>query len=114
MLTDAQWAMLEPLVEQCRPKGKTDDLISSRNAATNSARFRTRTVTAPRRAEPAQRTEIAYFHLEPPWKFCREMAAAHGTGYGAPTKEPDDHPYANMSPSHDIVRSQRPKPRLVT
>src|ERR687893_3061911 len=23
MLTDAQWAMLEPLVEQCRPKGKT-------------------------------------------------------------------------------------------
>ena len=22
MLTDAQWAMLEPLVEQCRPKGK--------------------------------------------------------------------------------------------
>jgi hypothetical protein len=24
MLTDAQWAMLELLVEQCRPKGKTD------------------------------------------------------------------------------------------
>jgi transposase len=23
MLTEAQWAMLEPLVEQCRPKGKT-------------------------------------------------------------------------------------------
>jgi transposase len=23
MLTDAQWATLEPLVEQCRPKGKT-------------------------------------------------------------------------------------------
>ncbi|EIM30632.1 hypothetical protein MicloDRAFT_00005350 [Microvirga lotononidis] len=23
MLTAAQWAMLEPLVEQCRPKGKT-------------------------------------------------------------------------------------------
>ncbi len=23
MLTDAQWAMLEPLVETCRPKGKT-------------------------------------------------------------------------------------------
>jgi transposase len=23
MLTDAQWVMLEPLVEQCRPKGKT-------------------------------------------------------------------------------------------
>ena len=23
MLTDTQWAMLEPLVEQCRPKGKT-------------------------------------------------------------------------------------------
>ncbi|MFC4173394.1 IS5 family transposase [Microvirga sp. GCM10011540] len=23
MLTDAQWAILEPLVEQCRPKGKT-------------------------------------------------------------------------------------------
>ncbi len=23
MLTDAQWAMLESLVEQCRPKGKT-------------------------------------------------------------------------------------------
>ena len=23
MLTDAQWAMLGPLVEQCRPKGKT-------------------------------------------------------------------------------------------
>jgi transposase len=23
MLSDAQWAMLEPLVEQCRPKGKT-------------------------------------------------------------------------------------------
>ena len=23
MLTDAQWAMLEPLVEQCRPKGKS-------------------------------------------------------------------------------------------
>jgi transposase len=23
MLTDAQWTMLEPLVEQCRPKGKT-------------------------------------------------------------------------------------------
>ncbi len=23
MLTDAQWGMLEPLVEQCRPKGKT-------------------------------------------------------------------------------------------
>ncbi len=23
MLTDAQWSMLEPLVEQCRPKGKT-------------------------------------------------------------------------------------------
>jgi transposase len=23
MLTDAQWAMLAPLVEQCRPKGKT-------------------------------------------------------------------------------------------
>ena len=23
MLTDAQWMMLEPLVEQCRPKGKT-------------------------------------------------------------------------------------------
>jgi transposase len=23
MLTDPQWAMLEPLVEQCRPKGKT-------------------------------------------------------------------------------------------
>ena len=23
MLTDMQWAMLEPLVEQCRPKGKT-------------------------------------------------------------------------------------------
>src|SRR5918997_847043 len=23
MLTDAQWAMLEPLVEACRPKGKT-------------------------------------------------------------------------------------------
>ena len=23
MLTDTQWALLEPLVEQCRPKGKT-------------------------------------------------------------------------------------------
>ena len=23
MLTDAQWALLEPLVEHCRPKGKT-------------------------------------------------------------------------------------------
>jgi len=23
MLTDTQWKMLEPLVEQCRPKGKT-------------------------------------------------------------------------------------------
>jgi transposase len=23
MLSDAQWAMLEPLVEQCRPQGKT-------------------------------------------------------------------------------------------
>ena len=23
MLTDTQWAMLEPLVEACRPKGKT-------------------------------------------------------------------------------------------
>jgi transposase len=23
MLTDMQWAMLEPLVEQCRPKGNT-------------------------------------------------------------------------------------------
>src|SRR5919106_976558 len=23
MLSDTQWAMLEPLVEQCRPKGKT-------------------------------------------------------------------------------------------
>ena len=23
MLSDAQWAMLEPLVEACRPKGKT-------------------------------------------------------------------------------------------
>jgi hypothetical protein len=23
MLTDAQWAMLEPLVEACRPRGKT-------------------------------------------------------------------------------------------
>jgi hypothetical protein len=23
MLTGTQWAMLEPLVEQCRPKGKT-------------------------------------------------------------------------------------------
>src|SRR5919112_4039876 len=23
MLTDAQWTMLEPLVEQCRPRGKT-------------------------------------------------------------------------------------------
>ena len=23
MLTDTQWVMLEPLVEQCRPKGKT-------------------------------------------------------------------------------------------
>ena len=23
MLTDAQWAVLEPLVEACRPKGKT-------------------------------------------------------------------------------------------
>ena len=23
MLTDARWAMLEPLVEQCRPKSKT-------------------------------------------------------------------------------------------
>jgi hypothetical protein len=23
MLTDAQWATQEPLVEQCRPKGKT-------------------------------------------------------------------------------------------
>jgi transposase len=23
MLTDAQWAMLEPLIEACRPKGKT-------------------------------------------------------------------------------------------
>ena len=22
MLTDAQWAMLEPLVEQCRPEGQ--------------------------------------------------------------------------------------------
>ena len=23
MLTDAQWALLEPLIEACRPKGKT-------------------------------------------------------------------------------------------
>ena len=23
MLTDAQWGMLEPLIEACRPKGKT-------------------------------------------------------------------------------------------
>jgi hypothetical protein len=23
MLTDTQWPILEPLVEQCRPKGKT-------------------------------------------------------------------------------------------
>ena len=23
MLTDAQWTMLEPLIEGCRPKGKT-------------------------------------------------------------------------------------------
>lgn len=23
MLTDTRWPMLEPLVEQCRPKGKT-------------------------------------------------------------------------------------------
>ncbi len=23
MLTDAQWAVLEPLIETCRPKGKT-------------------------------------------------------------------------------------------
>ena len=34
MLTDAQWAMLEPLVEQCRPKGKTppQDLRRTLNA----------------------------------------------------------------------------------
>ncbi len=23
MLTDAQWALLEPLIEACRPRGKT-------------------------------------------------------------------------------------------
>ncbi len=29
MLTDTQWAVLEPLVEQCRPKGKTpQDLLA--------------------------------------------------------------------------------------
>ncbi len=34
MLTDTQWAMLEPLVEQCRPKGKTppQDLRRTRDA----------------------------------------------------------------------------------
>jgi hypothetical protein len=30
MLTDAQWAMLEPLVEQCRPKGKTSPHVNGR------------------------------------------------------------------------------------
>jgi hypothetical protein len=37
------------------------------------------------------------------------MAATHGTGYGAPVKEPDDYPFAKMSISHEIIRSRRHK-----
>ena len=66
------------------------------------------------RAEPAQRAEAAYFHLEPPWKFYREMAATHGTRYGVPVKELDDSHFAKMSLSHDIIRSRWLKDRLVT
>jgi hypothetical protein len=97
-----------------RPKRKTDDLISSRNAAANSARFRTRMIFALLRAEPAQRAEVPYFHLERPWEFYREMAITHGTGYGVPVKGPHDHPFAKMSLSHDIIRSRRLKACLVT
>ena len=37
MLSDAQWAVLEPLVEICRPKGKTPPRAAS--SLTESAGF---------------------------------------------------------------------------
>jgi hypothetical protein len=60
------------------------------------------------------RAEAAYFHLEPSWKFYREMAAIRGTGYGVPVKEPDNYPIMKMSLPHDIIRSRRLKAHFVT
>jgi hypothetical protein len=65
-------------------------------------------------AEPAQRTEVAYFHLELPWKLCRELTASHGTEYGVLVKEPDDNCFAKVSLSDAIIRTRQFKALLVT
>lgn len=41
MLTDAQWAMLEPLVEQCRPRGKPHRWICAGHSRRSSGAMRT-------------------------------------------------------------------------
>jgi hypothetical protein len=47
MLTDTQWAMLEPLVEQCRPKGKTPPQDLRRTMDAFSGALRTEPSGAP-------------------------------------------------------------------
>ena len=47
MLTDAQWTRLEPLIEACRPKGKTPPRIWVARSRPSSGGIRTEPSGAP-------------------------------------------------------------------
>ena len=51
MLSDAQWSVLEPLVEACRPKGKTPPHDLRRTVAATRGRHQTGPMGRPTRAE---------------------------------------------------------------
>src|SRR5215218_6054479 len=90
MLTDAHWMKLEPLIEACRPKGKTppQDLRRTISAIVwrhqNGAKWR----AIPAELGPWSRAAqmfIRWAHLGPPGRL--GAAAASGPGAGRPTRD---------------------------
>ena len=86
MLTDTQWAMLEPLVEQCRPKGKTPPQDLRRTLETilwrheNGAKWR----SIPAELGPwwrAAQTFIRWARLEV-WERLLNLVQEHGFQLG--------------------------------
>jgi transposase len=83
MLADAQWAMLEPLIEACRPKGKTapQDLRRTVSAILwrpqNGAKWR----SVPSELGPWSRAAQTFMradlgHLSPPDQRIRQTLCA--------------------------------------
>jgi transposase len=120
MLTDAQWAMLEPLIEACRPKGKTPprDLRRTIEAILwrhrNGAKWR----SVPAELGPwwrAAQTFIRWAHLGV-WERLLRLAQERGVKLGMAfldgTSIRAHHKAAGAARKGDLQRSETAVKRL--